>query len=195
MYLFRCKTAELGSIVKRQPHLLLYISRRVFCGCLATSLCCSCGHDSGFLISKEAEEYSVLGRRGRTRTKLPGLGFRNCNEKKIGKKFNKFDSMQAARTMSKQREVSISKALSYLLRHDRNTKMDGEGWANIDEVLKMRSMTKLSVTKADIRFVIQNNEKQRYALKQVGNMWFVRANQGHTLTVRLRVNDLLTLRL
>lgn len=85
---------------------------------------------------------------------------------------------------AKQKEVSISKALSYMLRHDKNMKMDGEGWATISDVLKAGSMKKLNVTQADIEYVVNNSDKQRYTLKEEGGVWKVRANQGHSITVR-----------
>lgn len=68
--------------------------------------------------------------------------------------------------MSKQREVSVSKALSYMLRHDKNMKMDNQGWALVSDVLKAPSMKKLGVTQRDIEYVVQNSDKQRYALKE-----------------------------
>jgi RNA:NAD 2'-phosphotransferase (TPT1/KptA family) len=73
--------------------------------------------------------------------------------------------MKAA-PMPRHRETSISKGLSYLLRHDKSMQMDAQGWALVEDVLKKRSMTKLHVTKQDLDFVVQNNDKQRYALKE-----------------------------
>eukprot|EP01127_Copromyxa_protea_P009328 TRINITY_DN2194_c0_g1_i2.p1 TRINITY_DN2194_c0_g1~~TRINITY_DN2194_c0_g1_i2.p1 ORF type:complete len:211 (+),score=30.60 TRINITY_DN2194_c0_g1_i2:115-747(+) len=94
------------------------------------------------------------------------------------------------REMNKGREVAISKALSYLLRHDKTMRMDAQGWAKLDDVLKKGSMLKLQATQQEIRQVVENSDKQRYALKQDGAVWKVKANQGHSLAVNVELTPI-----
>ena len=72
-----------------------------------------------------------------------------------------------------------SKTLSWLLRHGANeagVAMDVAGFASIDDVL---AYTKL--TRAELDVVVNENNKSRFEVKDVGGRACVRAVQGHSL--------------
>ncbi|WEW55339.1 tRNA 2'-phosphotransferase [Emydomyces testavorans] len=65
------------------------------------------------------------------------------------------------------REVAISKALSYILRHaaDREgVKIDSQGYANVGELLQWKKLRSLNVTFRDIADAVSSSDKQRFGL-------------------------------
>ncbi|KAK4092357.1 hypothetical protein Purlil1_2978 [Purpureocillium lilacinum] len=97
------------------------------------------------------------------------------------------------------RDVQVSRALSRLLRHqaaNAGIKLDGEGFAPLDQVLAWGPLKSLQVTLADVQSIVATNEKQRFALKPnptpsatPAGEWLIRANQGHS--IRLESSSLL----
>ncbi len=82
-------------------------------------------------------------------------------------------------------QKSISKFLSYVLRHDPQSiglRLDPQGWADIDELL-IRAGRPL--TQEQILRVVATNDKQRFALSPDGSR--IRANQGHSIDVDLNL--------
>ena len=82
--------------------------------------------------------------------------------------------------MDKAKRISISKKLSYFLRHGLNTlpfKVDESGFVKITDLLNLPDFE--HVTIADILFEVENNEKKRFSLDETGEK--IRANQGHSL--------------
>ncbi|KAJ6446406.1 Major facilitator superfamily domain, general substrate transporter [Purpureocillium lavendulum] len=96
------------------------------------------------------------------------------------------------------RDVQVSRALSRLLRHqaaNAGIKLDGEGFAPLDQVLAWGPLKSLNVTLADVQSIVATNEKQRFALKPnpatnpslattaatSAAEWLIRANQGHSI--------------
>ncbi|KAK2767450.1 tRNA 2'-phosphotransferase 1 [Arachnomyces sp. PD_36] len=68
------------------------------------------------------------------------------------------------------REVSISKALSYVLRHAaerEGVKIDSQGYANVAELLKWRKLQSLKVTLPDILTAVETSDKKRFGLVHV----------------------------
>lgn len=79
----------------------------------------------------------------------------------------------------------ISKYLSYILRHKPesiNLILDSEGWADIDEIIE--KTTDFKLTKVDIEYMVEENDKQRFAIKDNK----IRANQGHSIKIDLALN-------
>ncbi|XP_044583685.1 tRNA 2'-phosphotransferase 1 isoform X2 [Cotesia glomerata] len=79
-----------------------------------------------------------------------------------------------------ERDVKISKKLSYLLRHGAhreglNIAKDGFVLAN-DILLKLDG-----IGLQDIERIVKNDEKQRYTLIS-DKVWKIKANQGHSIT-------------
>lgn len=84
----------------------------------------------------------------------------------------------------KNKDVRISKLLSYVLRHKPESiglSLDAQGWANIDELMSKSS--KVRLTREDISRVVKGNDKQRFIISEDGNL--IRANQGHSIKVDL----------
>eukprot|EP01126_Amoeba_proteus_P013904 TRINITY_DN15996_c0_g1_i9.p1 TRINITY_DN15996_c0_g1~~TRINITY_DN15996_c0_g1_i9.p1 ORF type:complete len:183 (-),score=31.71 TRINITY_DN15996_c0_g1_i9:149-697(-) len=59
--------------------------------------------------------------------------------------------------------------------------MDEGGWAKVDDILRHKQLQKYHVTLAELRYVVEHNDKQRFSLSQEGGIWKIRANQGHSL--------------
>ncbi|KAI9884619.1 MAG: hypothetical protein M1823_003606 [Watsoniomyces obsoletus] len=65
------------------------------------------------------------------------------------------------------REVTVSKALSFILRHGaekEGLKLDEKGYARVDELLSWHKLKKLNVTFTEIKSVVESNEKKRFTL-------------------------------
>lgn len=78
------------------------------------------------------------------------------------------------------REVTVSKTLSYLLRHaaDREgLRMNAQGYANVADVLSYRKLKSLKVTLPEIFNVVSTSEKKRFALLHIPS---ARAEQEKT---------------
>ena len=76
-------------------------------------------------------------------------------------------------------DTTISKTLSYYLRHGANTKgvkIDPDGYVNLADLLTQKEF--YGVTTADIRRVVANCAKQRFELEGCK----IRARQGHSIT-------------
>ena len=82
--------------------------------------------------------------------------------------------------------VSTSKFLSLVLRHQPDViglSLDAEGWADIDELIRLAQGHK-PLTRALIEAVVENNNnKQRFAISDDGQR--IRARQGHSIDVDL----------
>ncbi|XP_068728499.1 tRNA 2'-phosphotransferase 1-like isoform X4 [Montipora capricornis] len=81
--------------------------------------------------------------------------------------------------------VKLSRALSYILRHGaaREGLQMTEGFVFVDDLLKLRQFK--HYCEDDIRQVVANNDKQRFALRDdpTTKRLQIRANQGHTMQV------------
>ncbi len=80
----------------------------------------------------------------------------------------------------------FSKFLSLVLRHRPELiqlKLDGEGWADVSDVLTGAKGKGFDVDAADLAEVVATCDKQRYALSGDGTR--IRANQGHSVKVDL----------
>lgn len=81
---------------------------------------------------------------------------------------------------------SISKFLSYVLRHDPASiqlQLDAHGWANVNELLKQAQQHGKRFTLEQLETVVAENDKQRFAFSD--DKTRIRANQGHSITVEL----------
>nr|MDO8110712.1 RNA 2'-phosphotransferase [Candidatus Sigynarchaeota archaeon] len=71
-------------------------------------------------------------------------------------------------TDENERDIRISKKLSYLLRHGAEKErvlMDGNGWVLLDDVLRWFNQKRGDrVDLADIERVVATNAKQRFAI-------------------------------
>lgn len=82
----------------------------------------------------------------------------------------------------------ISKFLSLVLRHkpaEIGLHLDGEGWANVDELLEKLNGKGMNVDFPTLKQVIVTNDKQRFILNETADK--IRANQGHSIAIDLKL--------
>ena len=82
--------------------------------------------------------------------------------------------------------VSTSKFLSLILRHQPEKiglSLDANGWANLDDLLRLSAAKGRPLTRALIEEVVATNDKQRFAFNEDRSM--IRASQGHSISVDL----------
>lgn len=85
--------------------------------------------------------------------------------------------------MNKTLETTISKKLSYVLRHEPESigiVLNSQGWTSVEILLE-----KMKITFSELQFVVRNNAKQRFAISPNNKM--IRANQGHSLLIDLNL--------
>lgn len=88
--------------------------------------------------------------------------------------------------MNDQQVKRLSKFLSLILRHKPETvdlSLDQNGWAATEELLDKINKKRFSVSFEELRFVVENNDKQRFSFSS--DFSRIRANQGHSLKVDL----------
>jgi putative RNA 2'-phosphotransferase len=88
--------------------------------------------------------------------------------------------------LPKGRSVSISKRLSYVLRHAPQSigiSLDREGWVSIELLLEALAANGELVRRDELEAIVQDSDKQRFALSPDGRL--IRANQGHSVEVDL----------
>ena len=81
---------------------------------------------------------------------------------------------------------TISKFLSLILRHrpeEIGLTLDAQGWANVDELLRLSNQRGTALTRKLLIEVVETNDKQRFAFN--GDRSYIRANQGHSISVDL----------
>ncbi|CAG8682676.1 9465_t:CDS:2, partial [Dentiscutata erythropus] len=86
--------------------------------------------------------------------------------------------------------VKLSKSLSYVLRHhakDEGLDIREDGYVKLDDLLRLPRFKK--TTFEEIKFVVDNSDKKRFALTQETSddgvsSWWIRANQGHSIEVK-----------
>ncbi|XP_036620122.1 tRNA 2'-phosphotransferase 1 isoform X2 [Trichosurus vulpecula] len=93
---------------------------------------------------------------------------------------------RSRRPREQDRDVRLSKALSYALRHGATKMglpMGSDGFVPLDALLQLPQFRGFSLE--DVYRVVETNEKQRFALRPgpPGSCASIRANQGHSLQV------------
>jgi putative RNA 2'-phosphotransferase len=86
----------------------------------------------------------------------------------------------------KDRAVRISKFLSLVLRHQPEKvglNLDHEGWVSVSELITAFETHGLSLALEELKEVVRSNDKRRFSFSP--DMLFIRANQGHSVTVEL----------
>ena len=85
-----------------------------------------------------------------------------------------------------QKIISTSKFISLVLRHQPEKiglQLDGNGWADIDELLRQAGKAGKNISRALLEEVVADNGKQRFVISDDGKR--IRANQGHSIEVDL----------
>lgn len=81
--------------------------------------------------------------------------------------------------MDKQREIKISKSLSYWLRHHPEKigiTLNEQGWVDVKSLID-KAKQQLLFDFNELKYVVQNNDKQRFELSE--DFCEIRASQGH----------------
>lgn len=84
--------------------------------------------------------------------------------------------------LPRSKKIQLSKAMSYLLRHGAEKEkipMDSKGFISIPDLMRHKSIRKF--TFEDIQFVVDTCEKKRFYLEQRDDIYYIRANQGHSI--------------
>jgi putative RNA 2'-phosphotransferase len=84
------------------------------------------------------------------------------------------------------KEKDISKFLSLVLRHQPQTlgiELDPQGWTPVEGLLQKLRHRGMSVDLDQLRQIVANNDKQRFAFNADFSM--IRANQGHSVDLGL----------
>ncbi len=82
----------------------------------------------------------------------------------------------------------ISKNLSLILRHQPekiNLKLDKNGWANVEELLKKLRINGKLISMEQLETVVATNDKQRFSFNE--DKTKIRANQGHSIAIDLEL--------
>jgi putative RNA 2'-phosphotransferase len=90
--------------------------------------------------------------------------------------------------MDPKRLVRVSKFLSKYLRHEPEAlglTLEPGGWVGVADLLAGCARAGLPVTRTELREVVVNNDKQRFAFDDTGER--IRANQGHSTDVDLQL--------
>ncbi len=85
---------------------------------------------------------------------------------------------------------NISKFLSLVLRHKPDTislNLDENGWADISELIEKCNQHNIHLSKILLDEIVATNEKQRFAFNDDKSK--IRANQGHSITVELDLEE------
>ena len=88
--------------------------------------------------------------------------------------------------MNKKTEIRVSKFLSFALRHrpdEAGITLDEGGWADVPAVLEAAARHGYTLCLDDLRQVVENNDKQRFALSE--DLGRIRKSQGHSVKVEL----------
>lgn len=91
--------------------------------------------------------------------------------------------------MDKQQLKRHSKFLSLILRHKPETiglSLDDNGWANVQELLQKIAIFGKKFNAEMLEQIVIQNDKQRFAFSDDGLK--IRANQGHSLSIDLKLN-------
>ncbi len=86
--------------------------------------------------------------------------------------------------MSEKRDIQISKALSYLLRHGaakEKLPIDEQGYVKLSTILSNNRIKTHRATKQDIERIVETNNKKRFTLISRDDGTYICANQGHSL--------------
>ena len=89
--------------------------------------------------------------------------------------------------MTDEETIKRSKFLSLILRHKPERvglRLDSAGWANVDELLLAANQHGVSLTLDQLKHVVANNDKERFAFSEDGRR--IRASQGHSVEVALQ---------
>jgi len=93
--------------------------------------------------------------------------------------------------MNEKREKSISKSLSFWLRHkpeDIGITIQKNGWTSVSELIEKAS-DKFPMTFDEIQYVVENQNPEKRRLTLSEDLSEIKANQGHSIEVVLEFDE------
>jgi 2'-phosphotransferase len=86
-----------------------------------------------------------------------------------------------------KKQIQIGKTLCYHLRHNLvNFNHDSAGYVSVDELIDKKI---INCSIDELKFIIDNNDKQRLKLQKTVDKYYIRANQGHSLENAELINN------
>ncbi|ORY93298.1 phosphotransferase KptA/Tpt1 [Syncephalastrum racemosum] len=88
-------------------------------------------------------------------------------------------------------KTRLSKLIAYVLRHGaakEKLSLRDDGYLKVTDLLARPKFK--GVTFEQIQYVVDTNDKQRYKLLQEDGEWWIRANQGHSLKVKVEMDPI-----
>jgi putative RNA 2'-phosphotransferase len=88
--------------------------------------------------------------------------------------------------LSKEQTTKISRALSYVLRHNPssiNLQVDKNGWASVKDLLSKLKVNGTTISYDVLKYIVETNNKKRFRLNEDFSM--IRASQGHSIEIDL----------
>lgn len=92
--------------------------------------------------------------------------------------------------MKKDRLVHLSKFLSKILRHDPSVvgiSLDANGWVDCGVLLKACADHGKNFSLAELKDIVEDNDKKRFELQAYDHGYRIRAQQGHSVAVDLEL--------
>ncbi len=84
----------------------------------------------------------------------------------------------------------VEKYISFKLRHDTTTPLDAKGWISLEDLIACSQDTDWNLSESLINNVTKHSKKQRFTIEQRNGKHFIRANQGHSLSVDLELQNI-----
>jgi len=81
-------------------------------------------------------------------------------------------------------DVFMSKRLSFYLRHGAEKaglRIRNDGYVRLADILKLNEFKQHHATFEKIKQIVDENDKQRFSMMQENEIWYIRANQGHSI--------------
>lgn len=92
--------------------------------------------------------------------------------------------------MNEYQKTKISKFLSLILRHKPETigiSLDEKGWIEIEILTKACAEKGVIFNRAELEKIVETNDKKRFSFNQGKTK--IRANQGHSIDVKLELEE------
>ncbi len=85
---------------------------------------------------------------------------------------------------------TFSKKLSWLLRHGAikmNLAINSDGYVKVNDITSLPDFSGLDLP--EIQKIVATDDKNRFSLMQYDSLWYIRANQGHSISVGSKINE------
>ena len=83
-----------------------------------------------------------------------------------------------------KQQTQFSMALTKILRHSGiklGINFTDEGYTKVSDLVKHKSLSKFMCDENDVKFTAENCKKQRFGIKEIDGVLYIKANQGHSI--------------